>query len=59
MMNNPYPHDALQGVLIEQLPLLCRLLEPVDEPGAGDPVGVELVGGDRLEQLLLRDGHES
>ena len=31
---------------------------PKDEPSAGDPVGVELVGGHRLEQLLLVLRHE-
>ena len=38
-----YPHNALQGVLVEKLPLLGGFLEPEDKPGAGDPVGVELV----------------
>ena len=41
-----HPHDALQGVLVQKLPLLGRLLEPEHEPGAGHPVRVELVGGD-------------
>ena len=55
----PYPHDALQSVLIEKPALLGGLLQPEDEPGAGNPVGVELVGRHRLEELLLVDRHES
>ena len=39
------PHDALQGVLVQEFPLLGRLLEPEHEPGAGNPVGVKLVSG--------------
>ena len=72
-----HPHDALEGVLVEELALLGRLLQPEHEPGkgkcktgsvhlytvhapgAGDPVGVELIGGDGLEQLLLIHCHES
>ena len=53
------PHDGLKGVGVEQLVTLGRLLQPVDEPGAGDPVGVELVSGYRTEQLLLSVGHET
>ena len=37
------PHDALQRVLVEELPLLGRLLQPEDEPRARDPVRVELI----------------
>ena len=33
-------------------------IQPEYEPGAGDPVGVELVGGHRLKQLLLVLCHE-
>ena len=55
----PHPHDAFQSVLVEQSPLLRRLLQTEDEPGAGNPVGVELVGRHRLEKLLLVDRHEA
>ena len=58
-MIRPHPHDVLQGVLVEQAAVLGRLLQPVDKPGAGDPVGVELVGGHRLKELLLVDRHEA
>ena len=57
--SSSHPHDALQSILIEKPPLLGRLLKPEDEPCAGDPVGVELVGGHRLKELLLVDRHEA
>ena len=55
----PHPHDAFQSVLVEQSSLLRRLLQTEDEPGAGNPVGVELVGRHRLEKLLLVHRHEA
>ena len=53
------PHDALQRVLVEELPLLGRLLQPEDEPRARDPVRVELIRRNWLEQFLLVLVHES
>ena len=53
------PHDAFESILVQQFPLLRCFLDPEYEPGAGDPVGVELVGGHRLEQLFLVLRHET
>ena len=55
----PHPHDAFQSVLVEQSPLLRRLLQTEDEPGAGNPVGVKLVGGNCFEKFLLVHCHEA
>ena len=34
-------------------------IQPEYEPGAGDPVGVELVGGNCFKKFLLVDRHEA
>ena len=52
-------HDRLHGVRIQQLVLLGRLLQSVDEPGTGDPVRVKLISRHRAEQLLFGIGHEA
>ena len=54
-----HPHDALKGVLVQQSALLGGLLQSEDEPGAGHPVGVELVGWDRLKVFLLAGRHKA
>ena len=59
MVERIYPHDVLQCVLVQQFPLLGRLLQSEHKPGAGHPVGVELVTRHRLEQLLLINSHKS
>ena len=56
--SSSYPHDALQSILVKKPTLFSGFLQPEDEPGAGNPVGVELVGRHRLEELLLVDRHE-
>ena len=55
----PYPHDVFQRILVEQTTLLGGLLQSIDKPGAGNPIGVELVGWNRLKELLLVHRHES
>ena len=55
----PHPHDALQGVLVEEPALLGGLLEPEYEPGTGHPVGVELICWNCLKKLLLVLCHEA